>query len=317
MLTLADVEAAADRLVGCAQLTPTITNSRIDAVAGCSVHLKAECLQETGSFKFRGASNTVLQLSDMEKSGGVVTYSSGNHAQAVAAAAAAAGTTAVVVMPNDAPLQKVAMTQSHGARIIRYDRYQEDRVAIADALALGEGRTLIPPFDHYSVMAGQGTVALELLEQVPRLDALVVPVGGGGLLAGCATVARALKPSIEIYGVEPRAGDDHLQSRRAGQRVDIGVPRTIADGQQVSSPGELTWPITDRLTSRFVTVSDDDIVAAMRLLFEQASLVVEPSGACALAAVLTGAVPAAGKQVGVVISGGNISWPRFSDLTQT
>ncbi|MEM8925738.1 MAG: threonine/serine dehydratase [Actinomycetota bacterium] len=315
MLTLADVQAAADRLADKRMLTPIVTNGRIDALAGASVFAKAECLQETGSFKFRGASNAIAVLPPMALVSGVVAYSSGNHAQAVAAAAKAAGTTAVVVMPHDAPIQKVAMTESHGARLVRYDRYTEDRAAIADAIAADEGRTLIPPFDHYPTMAGQGTVALELLAQVDDLDALFVPVGGGGLLAGCATAAKALRPSIEIYGVEPEAGDDHRRSRIAGKRVDVGVPATIADGQQIPTPGELSWPINDRLTTSFLAVSDDEITDAMRVLYNHANLLVEPSGACALAAVLAGRAPVAGKRVAVVLSGGNIGWPRFVDLT--
>lgn len=315
VLTIDDVEAAAERLAGVITRTPVVNHRRIDAVAGASVHLKAECLQETGAFKFRGASNAIAGLDRKAREAGVVTYSSGNHGQAVAAAAKAAGTTAVVVMPKDAPLQKVALTQSHGARIVRYDRYTENRADIADAIAVYEGRTVIPPYDHYDVIAGQGTAALELMEQVPDLDALLVPVGGGGLLAGCATVVRARRPTMEIYGVEPEAGDDHRQSRRAGRRVDIGVPRTIADGQQVPTPGALTWPINDRLTTRFVIATDSEIVDAMRLLFEQTQMVVEPSGACALAALVAGRVTLTGKRVGVIVSGGNVSWPRFQELT--
>ncbi|MEL7158105.1 MAG: pyridoxal-phosphate dependent enzyme, partial [Actinomycetota bacterium] len=309
--------AAADRLRDIVTRTPVINHRRIDAVIGATVYLKAECLQETGAFKFRGASNAIALLGPKERRAGVVTYSSGNHAQAVAAAAKAVGSTAVVVMPHDAPLQKGAMTQSHGARLVRYDRYTENRADIADAIAAYEGRTLIPPYDHYGVMAGQGTAALELLDEVDDLDAIVVPVGGGGLLAGCVTVVRARRPSMEIYGVEPEAGDDHRQSRRAGRRVDIGVPVTIADGQQVSSPGELTWPINERHTSQFLTVTDDEIIAAMRLLFEQVNLVVEPSGASALAALLAGRAPLAGNRVGVLLSGGNVGWPRFQELTRS
>lgn len=316
VLTIADVEAAAERLCDVITRTPVITHRRIDALTGASVFLKAECLQQTGAFKFRGASNAIALLGPEEHAAGVVTYSSGNHAQAVAAAAKAAGTTAVVVMPEDAPLQKVAMTQSHGARLVRYDRYRENRADIADAIAAYEGRALIPPYDDYGVMAGQGTAALELLDQVGDLDALLVPVGGGGLLAGCITVIRARRPSVEVYGVEPEAGDDHRQSRRAGRRIDIGVPVTIADGQQVSSPGALTWPINEKHTKQFLTVTDDEIVGAMRLLFEQANLVVEPSGASALAALLAGRVPVEGKRVGVILSGGNVGWPRFQELTR-
>lgn len=315
MLTLRDIETAAARLDGIVERTPVIVNTRLNALAGTELFLKAECLQVTGSFKYRGASNAIAALGPEERSAGVITYSSGNHAQAVAAAAKHAGTTAVVIMPNDAPLEKVAATDALGARIVRYDRYTEDRQAIATALAEFEGRVLIPPYDHPDVMAGQGTAALELFDQRPNIDVLVVPVGGGGLLAGCATVANQVGSGVEIYGVEPEAGDDHRQSRRAGHRVDIGVPKTIADGQQVSSPGELTWPITNRLTTRFLTVSDDEIAATMQTLFEAVNLLVEPSGASALAAVMHGDLALAGRRVGVILSGGNIGWPRFRELT--
>jgi threonine dehydratase len=315
VLTLGDVTAAAARLEGQVERTPVLVDPGLNGLVGADVRLKAECLQETGSFKFRGASNALALLSEEELAAGVVTYSSGNHGQAVARAAQLAGTTAVVVMPHDAPLQKAAMTQAIGAEIVRYDRYQEDRVEIAEGIAKDEGRALIPPFDDYGVMAGQGTVALELVDQVDGLDALFVPVGGGGLLAGCATVMRNRCPQAEIFGVEPEAGDDHRRSRRRGERVDIGVPATIADGQQIPTPGRLTWPITDRLTSQFLTVTDPEITITMQLLFERLNLVVEPSGASALAAVIHRDLPLKGKRVGVVISGGNISWPRFQDLT--
>lgn len=317
VLTVADVEAAAVRLTGTTKVTPVINDGVLNDLVGAEVHLKLECLQETGSFKFRGAFNAIAMLSDEQRSAGVVTYSSGNHAQAVAKAAQLAGTTAVVVMPHDAPPEKVTKTESFGARLVRYDRYTEDRAAIAERVADDDGRTLIPPYDHYPVMAGQGTVALELLNEVPDLDSLLVPVGGGGLLAGCGTVVEELRPALELYGVEPEAGDDHRRSRLAGHRVDVGVPRTIADGQQVSTPGTLTWPINDRLTSQFLTVSDEEIVSTMRLLVERVDLMVEPSGASALAALAYRDLPIAGKRVGVVISGGNIDRPRFRELTGT
>lgn len=315
MLTFDDVQAAAARVASQIERTPVLTNRTLDVARRADVFLKAECLQTTGSFKFRGASNAIQALSAEEREAGVITYSSGNHAQAVARAARLAGSSAVVVMPNDAPLQKVAATQAEGARLVRYDRYNEDRAELAAGLAAAESRVLIPPYDHPKVMAGQGTVALELLEQVGRVDAVFIPVGGGGLLAGCATAIEHLAPGTEIYGVEPATGDDHLRSRRAGERVDIGVPVTIADGQQVSCPGELTWPITNRLTTRFLTVTDGEIVSTMRLLLRHLKILVEPSGASALAAVLKGDVDVIGKRVGVVLSGGNIGWPRFRELT--
>ena len=318
VLSFDDVVSAGDRLEGVVERTPVLTHSGLNVLAGAELFAKAECLQVTGSFKFRGASNAIRSLTDAERAAGVVTYSSGNHAQAVARAARLAGSDAVIVMPHDAPLQKVAATDAEGARLVRYDRYTENRADIATAIAEFEGRVLIPPYDAYPVMAGQGTAALELFDQIDdELDALLVPVGGGGLLAGVATVAQRLSPNTEIIGVEPEAGDDHYRSRIAGQRVDIGVPSTIADGQQVSAPGELTWPITNRLTSRFVTVTDSEITVTMKALFERLNLLVEPSGASALAAVLHNAewLDLAGSRVGVILSGGNIGWPRYRDLT--
>jgi threonine dehydratase len=317
VLGIADVVAAAERLAGRVERTPVIADPALDAAVGAELHLKAESLQVTGSFKFRGASNAIAVLGDEQRLAGVVTYSSGNHGRAVAEAAALMGSSAVVVMPDDAPREKVAGVSDAGARIVIYDRYTEDRVGIAAARAADEGRVVVPPYDDLAVMAGQGTVALELLDQVDGLDAIVVPVGGGGLLAGCATVVHALLPAAEIFGVEPAAGDDHRRSRQAGHRVTIDVPQTIADGQQLATPGELTWPITNRLTTEFVTVSDTEIVAAMQLLQQRIGLVVEPSGASALAAVALGGLGAglAGKRVGVLLSGGNIGGDRFHGLT--
>lgn len=315
MVTFGDVEAAVERLAGRVERTPVITNSRLDAGSGMRLFLKAECLQTTGSFKFRGASNAVGCLSDEQLAAGVVTYSSGNHGQAVARAARLAGSSATVIAPQDAPLEKLAAMETEGARIIRYDRYREDRVELALKLVVQESLVLVPPFEDVAVVAGQGTAAVELLDEVPDLDALLVPVGGGGLLAGCATAMSRLQPRAEIYGVEPEAGDDHRQSRRAGRRVDIGVPKTIADGQQVSTPGELTWPVTNRLTTQFLTVADAEIVSTMRLVLERTSLMLEPSGASALAAALHRDLSLAGKRVGVILSGGNVSWQRFRDLT--
>lgn len=318
--TYADVEAAVARLAGVIATTPVLRISAVGAAAGADVFLKAEIRQVTGSFKFRGASNAVALLTDGERRAGVVAFSSGNHAQAVARAAAEAGSTSVIVMPHDAPARKRAATEAAGARIVGYDRYTEDRLAIARRIAADEGRALIPPFDHPPVIAGQGTAAAELHRQVtPPLDALFVPVGGGGLLAGTCLATEALAPGCAVYGVEPEAGDDHRRSRAAGHRVDIGVPDTIADGQQVATPGELTWAITNRLAADFVTATDAQIVDAMRLLFDTAGLVVEPSGACALAAVLRADLLAdlglAGRRIGVILSGGNVDPDRFESLT--
>ncbi|MEE9414116.1 MAG: threonine/serine dehydratase, partial [Acidimicrobiales bacterium] len=259
----------------------------------------------------------VSSLSPSQLQRGVVAFSSGNHAQAVARSAALCDSSSVIVMPSDAPLEKVAGTEANGATVVRYDRYGEDRAAIAAQIAETEGRTLIPPYDHRLVIAGQGTVALELFDQVPHLDALFVCVGGGGLLAGCATVADSHPGETEVFGVEPAAGNDHALSLAAGKRVEIEIPRTIADGQQVSAPGEITWPITSRLATGFPLVSDEEIIATMKLLFTQAKLVVEPSGASALAAVLHRKdLGIAGKRIGVTLSGGNIGLDRFRSLVQ-
>lgn len=313
--TIADVESAAERLAGVANRTPVLSSPELNAVAGAEVFLKAENLQVTGAFKFRGGYNAVRALGVDERAAGVVSYSSGNHAQAVARAASMCESTSVIVMPHDAPPSKVERTAANGARLVRYDRYTEDRSQIAAEIVEAEGRTLIPPYDHQNVIAGQGTAGLELIDQVSGLDALFVCVGGGGLLAGCALAAQAHAPDIELFGVEPVAGNDHLLSRQASERVTIDVPRTIADGQQVTAPGELTWPINNELATDFLTATDDDIVNAMRFLFNEMKIVVEPSGACALAALLaddTGRF--AGRRVGVTLSGGNIGLARFMEL---
>lgn len=314
MLSIIDIEAAAGRLEGHAKRTPIVTNPVIDEMAGMSVFLKAENLQVTGAFKFRGGFNSVALLGADELKAGVVTFSSGNHAQAVARAATMHGTTATIVMPLDAPAAKVAATKAAGGTIVTYDRYTGDRAGIANEIAEREGRVLIPPFDHQPVMAGQGTVGLELFEQVPAVDALFVCLGGGGLLAGCATAAQALAPDCQVFGVEPEAGDDHVRSRAAGERVTIDVPRTIADGQMITSPGELTWPINNTLATGFVTVTDDQIIETMKVLFDETKLVVEPSGASALASVLFGEHGLADSRVGVTLSGGNIGRQRFLSL---
>lgn len=309
-----DVYAAAERLEGVVHRTPVFESSRLNALIGGRVLLKCENLQRTGSFKFRGASNAVASLTEAERAAGIIAYSSGNHAQAVALAARLHGVDATIVMPLDAPANKLAATRSFGATVITYDRYTESREEIGAAIAEREGRSLIKPYDHPPVMAGQGTAALELLEDHPDVDQLVVCLGGGGLLSGCATIAKHLAPAIDVYGVEPEAGDDHRRSRLAGERVTIGVPQTIADGQQTTAPGELTWPITDRLVTDFLAVTDDEIVEAMCFLFETVKIVAEPSGATALAAVLHGHLDAGDRVTGVTISGGNVDVHRFAEL---
>lgn len=313
-LTLADVQAAAERISGVAHRTPVLTSRTLNERVGAEVFLKAENFQRIGAFKFRGAFNAISRLSPEQLAAGVVAYSSGNHAQAVALAAKLAGTTAVNLMPTDSPPTKLAATRGYGAEVVTYDRYSQDRAVLANQLAEERGLTLIPPYDHYDVMAGQGTVALELIEDIGPLGALLVPIGGGGLIAGCATAATAMSPGIRVIGVEPAAGDDTARSLAAGERVEIGVPRTIADGQAIASPGELTFPIIQRLVDGIELVTDDEIRAAMKFAFERLKIVVEPSGASALAALLTGRIRNLPDRVGVVLSGGNVGLERWLEL---
>jgi threonine dehydratase len=314
MLSFEDVREAAKRIEGVAHRTPVLTSRTLNERVGAEVFLKAENLQRIGAFKFRGAFNAISRLSPEQLGRGVAAYSSGNHAQAVALAASLAGTTAVILMPEDAPPTKVAATKGYGAEVVTYDRYTGDRTALATQLAEERGLTLIPPYDHYDVMAGQGTVALELIEEVGQLGALLAPIGGGGLIAGCATAATALSPGIRVIGVEPEAGDDTARSLAAGERVEIAVPRTIADGQAIPIPGELTFEINRRLLAGVELVSDDEIRAAMVFAFERLKIVLEPSGACALAALLAGRIQDLPERVGVVLSGGNVGLERFVEL---
>jgi threonine dehydratase len=313
-LSVTDVRAAADRIAGVAHRTPVLTSRTLDERVGAQVFLKAENLQRIGAFKFRGAFNAISRLTPEQLRYGVAAFSSGNHAQAVALAARIAGTKAVILMPADAPPTKLAATRGYGAEVVEYDRYTQDRVALGKELATERGLTLIPPYDHTDVMAGQGTVALELIEEVGHLGALLVPVGGGGLMAGCATAATAMSPGIRMIGVEPAAGDDHARSLAAGERVEIDVPRTIADGQAISTPGELTFAVNRRLVDSFELVSDEEILVAMAFAFERLKIVLEPSGASALAALLAGRIRGLPERVGVVLSGGNVGLDRFVEL---
>lgn len=320
LVTFDDVRDAARRLAGVAHRTPVLRSRTLDALVGAEIHLKCENFQRVGAFKFRGAYNALSRLSAQQLARGVAAYSSGNHAQAVALAARELGSRAVIVMPEDAPASKVAATAGYGAEIVRYDRYTGDRTALGRQLAEERGLTLIPPYDHPHVIAGQGTAALELLEETGPLDALLAPVGGGGLMAGSALAATALAPGIRMIGVEPAAGDDTRRSLAAGHPVTIPVPRTIADGQAVERPGELTFAVNRRLLDSVVLVSDDEIRAAMKLAFERLKIVTEPSGAAALAALLAGRVePPPGRhphpfRIGVIVSGGNIGLERFLEL---
>ena len=313
-LSLDDVRRAAALLDGVARRTPVHTSRTLDGVVGAHVSLKAEGFQRGGAFKFRGAYNTIASLTPDALERGVCTASSGNHAQAVAIASELLGTRPVILMPSDAPALKRAATESHGAEVIEFDRYAEDREQLLATLSAARGLTVVHPYDNPAVMAGQGTVALELLAQAGVLDAMLVPVGGGGLIAGCATVVKATTAGCRMIGVEPLASDDVARSLASGRRERVTVGRTIADGQQTPSPGELTWPVIQALVDEVVTVSDAEIVAAMRFCFERLKLVVEPSGACALAALLAGRVDVGGLRVGVVLSGGNIGAQAFSAL---
>ncbi|MDQ1710121.1 MAG: threo-3-hydroxy-L-aspartate ammonia-lyase [Frankiaceae bacterium] len=313
-ISIDDVLAAARRLDGVAHRTPVLTSQTIDGLLDAQVWFKAENMQRTGSFKFRGAYNAINAMDPADRERGVVAYSSGNHAQAVALAARLHGVPACIVMPSDAPAAKVDATRGYGAEIVEYDRYTGDREAVGSAIASDRGLNLVPPYDNPFVMAGQGTATLELLADVPDLDVVVVPVGGGGLLAGTATVARAHRPELSVIGVEPEAGDDTRRSLLGGERVAVPLPRTIADGQQTTSPGALTWEVNKRLVDEVVVVSDDEIVDAMRLLLDRMKTVVEPSGATGLAALLNGRIDVRGRRIGVVLSGGNVGADRLAQL---
>ena len=306
MIGIGDVRQAASRLDGVAHRTLAITARSL----GTGVWLKAENLQRVGAFKFRGAYNAICSLSEVERSRGVVTASSGNHAQAVALAARLLGARATVLMPADAPASKRAATEGYGAQVVEFDRYADDREALLDAWAAEHGAVIVHPYDDERVMAGQGTVALELLQQAPGVATIVVPIGGGGLVSGCATVAGA--EGVRVVGVEPEAGDDVRRSLAAGKRVRIPVPQTIADGQQLDTPGEKTFEVIRRLVDEVVTVSDDEIVDAMRFAFERLKLVLEPSGATGPAAGAAG--QPGGGRTGIVLSGGNVDAARFAAL---
>jgi len=309
-----DIRAAARRLEGVAHRTPLVRSRTLDALLAARVWLKAETFQRAGAFKFRGAFNAISSLDRAARARGVCAVSSGNHAQAVALAARLCGTSATILMPADAPAIKRAATEGYGARVLEFDRYAQDREQLVRELARERGLVLVHPFDDPAVIAGQGTVALELLEQAGELDLLVVPVGGGGLISGCATVTGALAPGVRVVGVEPSASDDVARSLASGRRERVRVGRTIADGQQTPSPGELTWPIIRARVDSVVTVTDQEIVEAMRFCFERMKLVVEPSGASALAALLAGLVEVRGLRVGVVLSGANVDPRRFAAL---
>jgi len=303
-IQLSEIQAAAERTRGIVRRTPVFTSRTFDALANARVFFKCENFQRGGAFKIRGASNFILSIPDGDLPRGVVTYSSGNHGQAVAIAAAERGIPATIVMPADAPALKLAATRAHGARIVTYDRAAEDREAIAQRIAEETGATIVPPYDHPWTIAGQGTATLELLDEIPDLDALVVPIGGGGLISGSSIAAHAIRPGIRVFGVEPEQGNDTLLSLRAGQRMGIALPETIADGLRATIPGALTFPIVQKHVEDVVLVSDAEIRDAMNFLLSRMKILVEPSGAAPAAAVMLRRV--AGSRIGVIISGGNV-----------
>jgi threo-3-hydroxy-L-aspartate ammonia-lyase len=314
-VTLDDVMAARLRIAGRVHRTPVMTSRRLDERAGCHLLFKCENLQRAGAFKARGAFSRMALLTAEEKRRGVVAFSSGNHGQAVALAARELGVSAVIVMPKDAPALKLTATKGYGAQVRLYDRVLESRERISEEIVTKEGRTLVPPFDDLAVIAGAGTAALELLEDVPDLDVLLTPLGGGGLLSGTAVVARALRPSCRVYGVEPEAGDDFVRSLAAGHPVGIPVPKTIADCLQTTKPGVHTFALVSALAEAVVLVSDLELRRAMSLLFTNMKIVVEPGATAGFAGALSGKVPdLAGRRVGIVLSGGNSDPETFGRL---
>lgn len=309
-----DVAAAAQRIAGYAHKTPVLTSRTADEESGATLFFKCENFQRMGAFKFRGAMNALLQFTPEQKAAGVVAFSSGNHAQAIALAAKLLGIPATIVMPHDAPAAKVAATKGYGGRVVEYNRYTEDREQIGRDLADQYGLTLIPPYDHPHVIAGQGTAAKELIEEVGPLDALFVCLGGGGLLSGSALAARQLSPDCKIYGVEPAAGNDGQQSFRSGSIVHIETPKTIADGAQTQHLGNYTFGLIKQNVDDILTVTDDELVAAMRFMAERMKTVVEPTGCLGFAAARACREALRGKRVGVIISGGNVDISRYAQL---
>ena len=306
MLTLELIKQAAARIAGRVHRTPIMTSRSFNEVAGCEVFFKCENLQRAGAFKARGATNKILSLSDDEKERGVIAVSSGNHAQAVALASREAGTRAVICLPEDAPKMKVAATRGYGADIRFFNRHRDDRDAFGREIAERENLVMVPAYDDYLIMAGQGTCGLELMGEVPDLDCVLTPCSGGGLFAGVSTAAKSIKPSIKCFAVEPETANDTQQSVQKGERVKIPPPPTIADGLRVQTPGALTFPITRANADAVLTVSDDEIISAIRFMLFRMKLLVEPSGAAAAAVVRAKKIPGTLKRVGVVLSGGNI-----------
>ncbi len=305
-INFSDIEQAAVRIAGVAHRTPVLTSRTANEIAGAQLFFKCENYQRMGAFKFRGAYNALAQFTAEQKKLGVCAFSSGNHAQGLALSAKLLGIPAAIVMPLDSPAVKLAATRGYGAEVITFDRYTEDREAIGRKLADERGMTLIPPYDHAHVMAGQGTAALELHEEVGQLDTLIVCLGGGGLISGCAVAAKHLNPKIRVIGVEPEAGNDAQQSKAAGKIIKIETPKTIADGAQTQFVGQLTFPVIQELVDEIVTVSDAQLIEAMRFAASRMKMVIEPTGGLAMAAAMQGVVDVKGQRVGVIVSGGNV-----------
>ncbi|HHX4174770.1 TPA: threo-3-hydroxy-L-aspartate ammonia-lyase [Citrobacter braakii] len=309
-----DVAAAAERIADYANKTPVMTSRAVNDEFGAEVFFKCENFQRMGAFKFRGAMNALRQFTPEQRAAGVVTFSSGNHAQAIALSAKLLGIPATIIMPHDAPAAKVAATKGYGGNVVIYDRYTEDREKIGRELAEKQGLTLIPPYDHPHVIAGQGTATKELIEEVGQLDVLFVCLGGGGLLSGSSLAARHLSPDCIIYGVEPEAGNDGQQSFRSGKIVHIDTPKTIADGAQTQHLGNITFPIIQRNVHDILTVSDDELVASMKFIAERMKIVVEPTGCLGFAAARARKAELRGKKIGIIISGGNVDISRYSEF---
>jgi len=315
--TYDDVVAAARRLEGQAHRTPVLRSATADRRAGAELFFKCENFQRMGAFKFRGAYNALSNFSPTQRKAGVVAFSSGNHAQAIALSARLLAMPAAILMPLDAPQAKIDATRGYGGEVILFDRYTQDREALTAKLAAERGMTMIPPFNHPDVMAGQGTAAKELLEEVGELDAMLVPLGGGGLLSGTALATRALSPRCKLYGVEPEAGNDAQQSLRAGRIVNIPTPQTLADGAQTQQLGNLTFEVIRRDVDAVVTASDAQLVEAMRFFAERMKMIVEPTGCLGFAAACHAGLELQGKRVGVIISGGNVDLARYAQLIAT
>jgi threonine dehydratase len=318
MITFQDIQSAAQRLTGHAHRTPIATSRTLDRMIGAQVFCKCENLQRAGAFKFRGAFNTISQLSEEQRQRGVVSFSSGNHAQAVALVSKLLNTPSVIVMPNDAPAVKLTATRGYGAEVVLYDRVEQKREVIAKQLAEERGLTLVPPFDHPHIIAGQGTAALELLTDVPDLDVLIVPIGGGGLISGCCIAAHAMKPDIRIFGVEPDTANDTFLSLQKGEIVATEQSHSIADGLLPTAPGKITFPIMQQHLEAVALVADDELAEAVRFMLMRMKLLVEPSGVAPIAALLATRIPSVrGKKVGVVLSGGNVDPVKLGNILKS